>query len=110
MLYTEKEASEKLCCVGVDEWCRASACMAWRFSKEGVRHMHRCYAHDDNCDPKDYTVEPTRPDGVPASWEWSTDHFENWVGWIEPKAERRARQRGYCGHAGKPDFAPDFDC
>lgn len=44
------------------------------------------------------TIEPERPSGVPATWEWSPyDRDDGPAGWMEPAEAAAARRRGVCG-------------
>lgn len=83
--------------------CIAKECAMWRWiDKKPERKF--CAA------PRPHhraTIEPPRPNGVPASWEWHPDQNQEYqtAGWIEPEHEAMASRKGYCGLAGRPEVA-----
>lgn len=77
--------------------CIGSRCAAWRW-----RADHFTYRRFAPANEKTATVEPERPPGVPAQWEWNPydeADEEYQAGWREDEAGRQARRIGYCGMA-----------
>lgn len=75
--------------------CIGNRCAAWRYT-EHLRQ--RAILAPDVC-AKD---EPTRPAGVPASWQWRpfTGTDDDPASWVQPVDEAHGERYGYCGLAG----------
>ena len=118
MLLTETEAKKKWCPYAreaggenrafmkkdaaappADCRCIASLCMAWRWGE--AEPKQKSLPHKDR---KASTPYGWRPAHVPETWLWVPYDGENRAHWLEPKAEAKARQRGYCGAFGAAPF------
>lgn len=98
MLLTIKQSKEMFC-PHAAQACEGPGCAMWRWAEAALQ---RLYTPDDVT----ATDEPERWDGLTSDWEWHP--YDDFMGepahWLESLAAAKARRRGYCGLAGKPEI------
>ncbi len=80
--------------------CIAGRCAMWRWTGSAP------WPKFNHCAPEHWGAqeEPERPASIPSDWVFCPDDGDG-AGWREPDEAAVQRRTGYCGIAGKPEFA-----
>lgn len=84
--------------------CVASECAMWRWghraSPQFIKAVDQDAATDEQARASQAQSAAIQP---PADWGFIGPADDDVVGWLEPEGDIRARDKGYCGLAGRPE-------